>query len=354
MRILQIITKCELGGAQSIMANIANSLIEGNEVFVAAGEGDGKMWGLLDSSIECIRLKHLCRKVSVKEDLLGFRELRKLNKRIKPDIVHLHASKVAILGKLAFPKEKIIYTVHGFDSIRLANRIFLPITRYMQRFCASIVGVSKYDCNNLISERITKNVEMIYNGINRPDTSEMVDVPVFHQYDKVVLTIARMAAPKKPRYFVEIAKRLPQYGFVWIGNNEEVGYDDIPENCHFIGNLANAGAYCSKADLYCLISDFEGLPVSILEAMSFGKPVVASKVGGVPEIIEDGENGYSVENDVDLFVNHIQEILEDPDLYERMCKRSLEIFNEKLTIQTMVDRYSAIYTRLYNDNNRLD
>lgn len=336
------------------MANIANSLIEGNEVFVAAGEGDGKMWGLLDSSIECIRLKHLCRKVSVKEDLLGFRELRKLNKRIKPDIVHLHASKVAILGKLAFPKEKIIYTVHGFDSIRLANRIFLPITRYMQRFCASIVGVSKYDCNNLISERITKNVEMIYNGINRPDTSEMVDVPVFHQYDKVVLTIARMAAPKKPRYFVEIAKRLPQYGFVWIGNNEEVGYDDIPENCHFIGNLANAGAYCSKADLYCLISDFEGLPVSILEAMSFGKPVVASKVGGVPEIIEDGENGYSVENDVDLFVNHIQEILEDPDLYERMCKRSLEIFNEKLTIQTMVDRYSAIYTRLYNDNNRLD
>ena len=103
MRILQVITKCELGGAQTIMANIANSLIEGNEVFVAAGEGDGKMWSLLDSSIECIRLKHLCREVNVKEDLLAYRELRKLNKRIKPDIVHLHSSKVAILGQPSCP-----------------------------------------------------------------------------------------------------------------------------------------------------------------------------------------------------------------------------------------------------------
>lgn len=349
MRILQVITKCELGGAQTIMANIANSLIEGNEVFVAAGEGDGKMWSLLDSSIECIRLKHLCREVNVKEDLLAYRELRKLNKRIKPDIVHLHSSKVAILGQLAFPREKVIYTVHGFDSIRLANRIFLPITRYMQRFCASIVGVSQYDCNNLISERITKNVEMIYNGISRPDTSEMEDLSVFHQYDKTVLTIARLAAPKKPRFFVDIAKRLPQYGFVWIGNNEEVGYDDIPENCHFIGNIANAGAYCSNADLYCLISGFEGLPVSILEAMSFGKPVVASKVGGVPEIVEDGVNGYVVENDLDVFVKRIEEILEDPDLYGKMCQKSLDIFNEKLTIKTMVDKYSAIYKRVYSD-----
>ncbi len=348
MRILQIITKCELGGAQTVVANLANSLVEGNEVFVASGEGDGKMWSLFHPSVECIHLKHLQRAVSLKEDLLAYREIRKLYKRIKPDVVHLHASKVAILGKIAIPRKKIIYTVHGFDSIRVANRIFLPITKFMQRFCASIVGVSNYDYNNLLSENITNNVEMIYNGINRPDTSSIEDIPVFHQYEKNVLTIARLVAPKKPRYFVEIAKRLPQYGFIWIGNCEEVEYDDVPENCHFIGNIANAGAYCSKTDLYCLVSDFEGLPVSILEAMSFGKPVVASKVGGVPEIIEDGVNGYAVENDVDIFVNRIKEILEDPDLYGKMCQKSLDIFNEKLTIKTMVDKYFAIYKRIYS------
>jgi glycosyltransferase involved in cell wall biosynthesis len=76
---------------------------------------------------------------------------------------------------------------------------------------------------------------------------------------------------------------LPQYGFVWIGNQEEM--NDLPANCHFIGNIPNAGAYCRFADVFCLPSDYEGLPMVILEAMSFGKPVVASDVGGIKEIV---------------------------------------------------------------------
>ncbi|MBR5696052.1 MAG: glycosyltransferase [Paludibacteraceae bacterium] len=351
MKILQIITKCELGGAQAVMANLANCLVGNHEMYVASGEGDGKMWELFHPDVKRIHLKHLQRSVNLKEDFLALREIRKLYKQIMPDVVHLHASKVAILGKLTIPREKIIYTVHGFDSIRVANRIFLPITRLTQRLCASTVGVSKYDYDNLVSERITHNIEVIYNGISHPDTSSMEDIPLFHQYDKTILAIARLAPPKEPRLFVEIAKRLPQYGFIWIGNNEEVGYDDIPENCHFIGNICNAGAYCSVADLFCLTSGFEGLPISILEAMSFGKPVVASKVGGIPEIVEDGENGYTVENDADIFAKRIKEILEDSSLYEKMCQKSLDIFNEKLTYQTMVDKYLAIYNRIYNQNN---
>ena len=352
MKILQIITKCELGGAQAVIANLSNCLVGDHEVYVASGEGDGKMWNLFHPDVKRIHLKHLQRSVNLKEDFLALREIWKLYKQIKPDVVHLHASKVAILGKLAIPREKIVYTVHGFDSIRVANRVFLPITRLTQRLCASTVGVSKYDYDNLISERITHNVEVIYNGIPRPDTSSMKDIPLFHQYNKTILAIARLVPPKEPRLFIEIAKRLPQYGFFWIGNNEEVEYDDIPDNCHFMGNLYNAGAYCSMADLFCLTSNFEGLPISILEAMSFGKPVVASKVGGVPEIIEDGENGYTVENNPDIFAERIEEILEESALYEKMCQKSLDIFNEKLTCQTMIDKYLAIYNRIYKNHSK--
>jgi glycogen synthase len=89
----------------------------------------------------------------------------KLYLQYKPDIIHLHSSKAGILGRLAFPKSKIVYTVHGFDSIRLAYRKFLPLERFLQRRCKAIVGVSHYDENNLKDEHITHNIVCVYNGI---------------------------------------------------------------------------------------------------------------------------------------------------------------------------------------------
>ena len=156
MRILQLITLSELGGAQSVVANLANQLSEiGYEVIVAAGEGDGKMWSMLRPEIEQVRCKHLRRALSPLNDFLTIIDFLKIYCKYKPDIIHLHSSKAGMLGRVAFPSGKVIYTVHGFDSIRLAYRKFLPIERFMQRACKAIVGVSRYDERHLREERIT-------------------------------------------------------------------------------------------------------------------------------------------------------------------------------------------------------
>lgn len=347
MKILQVITQSELGGAQTVVAQLANSLSKEHEVILAAGQGDGKMWAMVNEQVIKEDCPHLQRSISLKNDVLAAIELRRLYKKYKPDIIHLHSSKAGTLGRIVFPTKKTVYTVHGFDSIRLAFRKFLPIERYLQHFCKAIIGVSKYDEKNLIAESIRNNVSTIYNGISVPDCSKMSDIDVFNQDKKIILTIARVAPPKRTDLFVDVARLLPQYNFVWIGNQREVTeFGELPSNCHFLGNIPNAGAFCSKADLLMLPSNYEGLPMVILEAMSFGKPVVASNVGGVSEIVRNDVNGYALENNPQLFAEKIKHILENEGLYSKLSQNSLNIFQSELTVEKMVQGYLTIYKDL--------
>lgn len=350
MRILQVITLSELGGAQTVVANLANKLCEEHDVIVAAGEGDGKLWEILDKKVEKVQLKHLQRAISPIKEVKAMNELRKLYNKYKPDIIHLHSSKAGMLGRIVFPKDKIVYTVHGFDSIRIAYRKFLPIEKRMQSRCAAIVGVSEYDRINLMNEGISNGVCAVYNGIKVPDTNNLIDIPQFKQYKKVVLSIARVFPPKKTDLFVEVARMLPQYGFIWIGNQREVTeFGELPSNCHFVGNISNAGAYCSKADLFMLPSDYEGLPMVILEAMCFGKPVVASNVGGISEIVRNGENGFAIENKAELFAEKINYILQNESVYADYSAKSKEIFLNELTVDNMANGYLKIYEKIYGE-----
>ena len=213
----------------------------------------------------------------------------------------------------------------------------------MQYACKAIVGVSKYDETNLRSENIKKNIFCIYNGIYQPEIKSKLNLNIPSQYKKTVLCIARMAAPKRSDLFMSVASLLPDYAFVWIGNQHLV--NEHPKNVFFMGNIPKAGAYCSIADLFMLPSDYEGLPMVILEAMSFGKPVVASNVGGISEIVENDKNGYTVENDANLFAEKIKYILDNENVYEEFSKNTLERFNRDLIVDKMVDSYLKIYKK---------
>lgn len=344
MKILQIITLCELGGAQSVLVNLANSLCKQHEVVVAAGEGDGKMWNLLDGSIRQEHLPSLRRALSPLHELKAIKEMRRLYKKYKPDIVHLHSSKAGILGRVAFPKSKVVYTVHGFDSIRIAYRKYLPIEKAMQNRCQAIVGVSQYDERNLRSEGITNHVETVYNGIYPPAPLNNNPFERVQGYEGKVLCIARLAPPKRFDLFLEVAALLPQYAFIWIGNQHEVTEKYTP-NVFFMGNVPNAGAYNAYADVFMLPSNYEGLPIVIIEALACGKPVVASAVGGISELL-DGSNGFAVENESKVMAEKIAYILSDRALYSRMAESARQTYLRSFTVDKMVDGYMRIYERI--------
>lgn len=339
MRILQIITLSELGGAQSVVVNLANKLSENNEVIVMAGEEDGKLWNMLHTVVKQVHCKHLRRALSPINDFLTIIDFLRAYWKFKPDIIHLHSSKVGILGRMVFPKKRTVYTVHGFDSIRIAYRKYLPVEKFFQKRCKAIVGVSNYDRENLWNEGITNNVYRVFNGIYQPQGE--VAIKVAQGYAKKVLCIARVSKQKKFDLFLETANILPQYAFIWIGNQEEM--ENLPKNVFCLGNIPNAGIYNKEIDLFMLASNYEGLPMVILEAMSFGKPVVASRVGGISEVIENDVNGYTVDNTAEAFADKIQYVLEDDYVYKLFSANTLHRFNESLTVDKMVKAYMDIY-----------
>ncbi len=351
MKIFQVITLSELGGAQTVVANLSNSLCKAHDITVIAGEGDGKLYEMLDNSIHTVNIPSLVRRISPINELRTIISLRRLYLKYRPDIIHLHSSKAGLLGRIAFPKSKTVYTVHGFDSIRIAFRKFLPLERILQNRCSGIIGVSKYDEFHLKEENINKNVCTVYNGIYPPkklNTDPFNDIVGF---EKKILCIARLSPQKNHQLFIEIARRLPQYAFIWIGN-QHVPEASYPSNVFWKGNLPDAGAYTAFADLFILTSNYEGLPMVIIEALSSGIPVVASNVGGISELL-DGNNGIAVDNNPDIMAEKIKDILSLPS-EERKCmsESAKNSYNRLFTVSQMAEGYQNIYNKIFNRNNR--
>lgn len=345
MKILQIITLCELGGAQSVVINLANKLCEEHEVIVVAGEGDGKMFDLLNSRVIKDRIPSLVRRLSPINELQTVMAMKRMYKKYNPDIIHLHSSKAGLLGRIAFPKDKTVYTVHGFDSIRLAYRKFLPLEKLLQYRCAAIAGVSKYDEKNLNAEGIINNVTTVYNGIYQPKHLESNPFEKYSNFDYHILCIARLSPQKNHNLFIDVAKRLSNCAFLWIGNQAEPGFE-YPENVIFMGNIPEAASYTEYADLFMLPSNYEGLPMVIIEALAMGTPVIASSVGGITELL-DGNNGWAIENNVEKMVEVIKHYLSLPQEEKDKIKyHARQTYLNHFTVDDMVDGYLKLYNNL--------
>ncbi len=351
MKILHVITLAELGGAQSVVINLAReSVNDGHEVMVASSE-DGDLWKVLPSEVAQWKINPLQRSISLSKEHKVVNELRRLYNVFKPDVIHLHSSKIGILGRLAFPRQKIVYTVHGFDSIRVAFRKFLHLERLLQIRAKHIVGVSKYDYQNLLSEGIKKNVSYIYNGIT--DYSTHLPESPEESYRQLaemiksksgfkVMCIARISPQKKFELFCEVAEMLEGHNihFFWIGNKDKMA--DLPKNAYCLGEAEDAHRFLRYADLFMLPSNYEGMPMSILEALCYSVPVIASDVGGIGEVL-NGLNGRAVANSAAEFASQILHYAEDPAALTDAKTEARKSYEQYFTVGAMYRMYLSLY-----------
>lgn len=374
MRVAYVITQSDvIGGASVHVLDLATGAASaGVDVTVLVG-GRGELFRRLTSrNIHCVSLEHLKREFSPVSDFLAFLELRRHLSELQPDLVHLHSSKAGVIGRLAANALSIptVFTAHGWAFTEgispLRRTIYRQIERYMVRFSDRIITVSDYDRRLALSAGVGSEtmITTIHNGIPLQEHTAQVDKP---DDTVTMIMVARFDDQKDQESVIRAVTDLPdlpdltwRLHFVGDGPNrtaleDMVGRQSRGKHIFFHGACDDVPERLAQADIFILMSNWEGLPLSILEAMRAGLPVIASNVGGVSETIDDGETGILVSRgDVDQLRIAISTLIGDAELRKSMGDRAIKKFETEFSFEGMLSSTMNIYSQLCPNSCRVD
>ena len=273
-------------------------------------------------------------------DLKAIREVRKLIKKYQPDIVYAHSSKAGAIVRVADIglKNYCIYNPHGWAfNMRCSNKkkaLYTAIEKIAAPFCDKIICISEAEKQSALEKKICREdkLQVIYNGV---DIEAYVNGPHGEIQRKhleipddafVVGMVGRISPQKAPDIFVKAAKlikqSIPEAHFIIVGSGDqeteirkyaqENGFADA---LHITGWVDNPMSYVELFDVACLLSRWEGFGLAIPEYMLAGKPIVASNVDAIPNLIQNHQNGLLVPvEDYHAAANAVLQIQTDPNL----------------------------------------
>jgi len=387
-KIIYLVTQAEWGGAQKYVFDLAAKLPEEEfEVNVAAGDGDGQLFKKLEAAnIPYFKLKHTVRAISPWHDFLAFFELLKLFKQERPYIIHLNSSKISILASLAGKifkirnsklnqnsKFKIIYTVHGWVFTEplpvWQKKIYYFAEKWTAGLKDKIIAVSEADKQIALKHNFAApdKIITIHNGtdlkpadfFDKPLAKEKLTKLISNKlilspYSLIIGVIANLYPTKGLEYLIEAAailiKSYPDLLFLVIGDgNEKSNYQSLilnhqlSNNFFLLGTIDEAYRYLKAFDVFVLPSVKEGFPYTAVEALAAGVPIVATNVGGLPEIITDGINGLLVPPAApEALARAIKRLLDNPDFTAKLKQNALAS-SARFTLKNMVDKTITIY-----------
>ncbi len=326
MKILYVITKSNWGGAQRHVFDLATAMkAKDHDVWVALG-GEGLLKQKLEQAgIYTFSIADLGRDIKPGKDAGSFKEIYSIIRNKRPDVIHLHSPKAAGLGSLAgrlLGVKTIITTVHGwtFNEDRpiielLFIRLFSWLTMLLSHI--TIVISDKEYAQALSFPWVKDKLKLIPLGLRSPtyysiDGADQalarnirMDLGEFNK--KVIIgTIAELHPNKGLKYLVEamsmVSEQQPNAICLIAGTGQEednlkkmITEKKLEQKVFLLGHLDNAAEYLKAFTVFVLPSIKEGLPYTILEAGLASLPVVATTVGGVPEIIEDMKSGILIQ-----------------------------------------------------------
>ena len=336
------------GGVFTYIVDLANELVNEYDMYIAYAvrkQTPKNYKEYFDDRIHLIEVKNFGRALDASKDLKAFFEIKNIADEVKPDIIHLHSSKAGALGRFAFNGNKIpmFYTPHGYSFLMEDCK---PMKRVIYKVVESVCA--KRNCTTIscsVGEhqetlKLTKRATYVNNGINMAELQDIMDKTEKVEHPFTVFTLGRICYQKNPTLFNEIAEKLPDIRFVWIGDGE-LRKELKSKNIEITGwaDRATAIRYAVNADVFLLPSRWEGLPISLLEAMYMKKTCVVSNVIGNRDVIHNGKNGFVCSGSV-AFVKVIQDAQSDAtSLTEQAYK---DILHEYNTIN-MAGHYSEIY-----------
>lgn len=355
-----------VGGLDIYIRNSIKNADEDIEYVVVHGVDDRSKPVCNKNGVEIKEYKiSLFRNLNILNDFRALWQAYNIVKKERPDVIHCHSAKGGFVGRIVgfMTGVKTFYTPHAFSFMSSASRshrkIYLLIERFTRMNCF-LLACSESE-RNLGIKLVHYNTERALCWENAvPDIEDLSDVTSdYLPSAPYICFCGRPSYQKNPSFMLELVKSIhekyPQLVFLQLG----VGYyspdlhkleDGIRQN-HLEKTLilvpwlshAETLYLIKKSLFYYSVSRYEGLPLSVIEAMALGKAIVASDVTGNKDCVKNDENGYLLKLDLEDFKTTICKLIESQEIYTRMGERSRELYEEKFFIGNRIDDLMRIY-----------
>ena len=359
-RLLYLITQSIIGGAQVHIRDCATALAGEFELSVGVGAEGLLTEQLREHGIPVHVIPSLVREINPVQDTKAVIDVVRLIKQEQPDVVNCHSSKAGMVGRAAarWAGVPAIFTAHGWaftDGVSEGQRrLYVQAERFVARWTRRIICVSEYDRQLALKYGVGKPTQLvtINNGMPvldegyraRPGTGHPVRLIMVARFsepkDHILLLQALAGLQNKLDYEVLFAgegELLPQVR----GIAEKLG---LSTRVKFLGTRTDVPELLAKAHAFVLISKWEGFPLTILEAMRAGLPVVSSDVGGSREAVLDGETGFLVpRGDEESLRDRLRQLIVDAQLREKMGTAGYARFNQHFTFEQMLAKTKKVY-----------
>ncbi|WP_439890377.1 glycosyltransferase family 4 protein [Ralstonia sp. 25C] len=355
-RVAYLITNSETGGAQAHVADLLQALRDRVEPVLLAG-GNGPLFAAAEAvGVKTIPLTRLDNALSPIRAIAALWQLMRALRTAKPDLIHAHSAKAGILGRLAgaLLGIPVIYTVHGFA--------FKPAAPVPQRFVAHTAEwllapfATHMICVANAERALTatlpiaaSRISVIHNGIASSNALATPDAPV-----RRIVMVARLAAPKRGDLLIRAfaSAALPDCELVLAGEGPQQSSlqalaDSLaPGRVRFAGAVTDVPALLASAQIFALASDHEGFPISILEAMRAGLPVIASDLPGIREQFEGGTCGVLVSNnDEQAWTSALMNLAKDATLRANLGQKAQTRWRQAFGVDSMADSTWQVYVQ---------
>ena len=357
-RLLILITLAEAGGAQTSVAQLLPGLTTEFDVTVAA-HGPGPLANAAPAAgVPFVHLEHMRRNLHPWHDVLALLELVRLCRRLQPDIVHAHSSKAGALGRLAAALARVpvrIFTVHAWPFAAykgVTGRLYLWVERRLRRLTTSVVCVARStrDLGVAAGTCRPEDAVVIHNAVefsSFPTSERSGDPPR-------IVSVGRLAFPKDfPTLVAALASIETDWRAALVGEGPlrpeiagELERNGLSERVELLGSRDDVPELLADADIFVLSSRSEGFPVSVLEAMAAGLPVVATDVGGISEAVVHGETGLLVPaSDPVALAGALGRLVRDAPLRRRLGASGLERARRDFDVAPFRTAHLELYLR---------
>ncbi|WP_422106678.1 glycosyltransferase [Winogradskyella sp.] len=302
----------------------------------------------INENIELIKIP-IKKSISPILDSVAIYRFYKIIKSVEPDIIHLHSSKAGVIGRLSYilyanSRVKLYYTPHGYAFLRKDiskfQRKMYWLIEYSMKKLSGGTTIACGDTELEYSNKFGKSI-LVRNGVNLPNITKHLES--FSNRTLTVGILGRITFARNPKMFNEIAERLKELNFIWIGDgelNSTIDADNI-EVTGWFPNREVGLRYLNNIDIYLQTSLWEGLPISLIEAMTLKKPIVATNIIGNKDVVEHGVNGFLFDT-VDDCVHYINQ-LKDQKLRASFGENGRLIADKKFDFEKNLEQLSLIY-----------